>query len=805
MLWTSQNMKQFPEWINTKFIKYRIKEDETKSNKWDYRPFQKFVRDYLSMSSPYRGILLYHGLGSGKTCSSIAVAEHLKTGKNIIILCPGSLRSNYISALMGDCGVDYTDKDYSKIYSFISYNAPNTLEQLQKISSLDNHTIIIEEVHNLVSMMVTKSKKGPEIYKMLMEAKNVKIVALSGTPIINYPFEIALLANILRGYIEVPTLFLKSVKEQKTGIEVQMTELKKKLMIINDIEYIDFNQRYMYLYVRCIDHDKVIRNVIKVASESGINLEFIETAKFTLYPEKEDEFHNYFIEETAEGDVIKNLELLKRRMLGIISYYRGGKPIYYPTINPVHFEYIEMSPYQFTKYKEIREVELEKEKTGVMQKILGRVGNTKSKNKSQNKISSLFKVFSRQYSNFVFPDEIERPFVKKFLKNARRKLLDKKKKKTYKELEELEEMEKEDKRINNDIINAKDKSLIDKALNELDSKKETYLANTTTGLKTYSPKMSKILENMEKSPGLIFVYSAFRSLEGIGVFALVLEANGWERFDSHNIDNPDNIPKYAIYSGVEDEKERKIILDVYNSNENMYGEKLKAILVTSAGAEGLDMKNIRQVHLIEPYWHDVRTSQVIGRANRYLSHMNLPEKDRTVDVYRYFSIVGKNDIKSHDEKQTTDEYMYEIAQKKMKVTEEIKKIMKDIAVDCKLNAVDNEKEIKCFSFGLDASGLAYKANIRDDFVYGKTEMVTKTVHKKLEQMFLDDNNNLVWADKKKKKLCYFHNKECMKPLDVAPISIRKVGVDIKTLDVYDILDIEKPIKLGKIGKDGKLH
>jgi len=805
MLWTSQNMKQFPEWINTKFIKYRIKENENKSNKWDYRPFQKFVRDYLSMSSPYRGILLYHGLGSGKTCSSIAVAEHLKTGKNIIILCPGSLRSNYISALMGDCGVDYTDKDYSKIYSFISYNAPNTLEQLQKISSLDNHTIIIEEVHNLVSMMVTKSKKGPEIYKMLMEAKNVKIVALSGTPIINYPFEIAVLANILRGYIEVPTLFLKSVKEQKTGIEVQMTELKKKLMIINDIEYIDFNQRYMYLYVRCIDHDKVIRNVIKVASESGINLDFIETAKFTLYPEKEDEFHNYFIEETAEGDVIKNLELLKRRMLGIISYYRGGKPIYYPKINPVHFEYIEMSPYQFTKYKEIREVELEKEKTGVMQKILGRVGNTKSKNKSQNKISSLFKVFSRQYSNFVFPDEIERPFVKKFLKNARRKLLDKKKKKTYKELEELEEMEKEDKRINNDIVNAKDKSLIDKALNELDSKKETYLANTTTGLKTYSPKMSKILENMEKSPGLIFVYSAFRSLEGIGVFALVLEANGWERFDLHNIDNPDNIPKYAIYSGVEDEKERKIILDVYNSNENMYGEKLRAILVTSAGAEGLDMKNIRQVHLIEPYWHDVRTSQVIGRANRYLSHMNLPEKDRTVDVYRYFSIVGKNDIKSHDEKQTTDEYMYEIAQKKMKVTEEIKKIMKDIAVDCKLNAVDNEKEIKCFSFGLDATGLAYKANIRDDFVYGKTEMVTKTVHKKLEQMFLDDNNNLVWADKKKKKLCYFHNKECMKPLDVAPISIRKVGVDIKTLDVYDILDIEKPIKLGKIGKDGKLH
>lgn len=177
--------------------------------------------------------------------------------------------------------------------------------------------------------------------------------------------------------------------------------------------------------------------------------------------------------------------------------------------------------------------------------------------------------------------------------------------------------------------------------------------------------MSKILENMDKSNGLIFVYSAFRSLEGIGVFALVLEANGWERFNYLEPENSDGA-KFAIYSGEESETARKVILDLYNSKENMYGEKLKALLVTSAGAEGLDMKNIRQVHVMEPYWHDVRTSQVIGRANRFLSHMDLPEKDRTVDVYRYFSVVGKDNAKAHDEKQTTDEYMYEIAQKKMK-------------------------------------------------------------------------------------------------------------------------------------------
>jgi hypothetical protein len=330
------------------------------------------------MESPYRGILLYHGLGSGKTCSSIAVAEHLKTKKNVIILCPGSLRTNYITALMGDCGVDYTDKDYSKIYTFISYNAPNTLEQLQKISSLDNHTIIIEEVHNLISMMVTKSKKGPEIYRMLMEAKNVKIVGLSGTPIINYPFEVALLSNILRGYIHVPTLFLKSVKDKGRGIDVQLEELRKKLITVQDIEYIDVYQRYVYLYTMGGEYDATVRAVIKMASESGISLDFIEVARYTLYPEDEDEFHSYFIQETMEGDVLKNVDMLKRRMLGIVSYYRGGKPIYYPTVNPVNFEYVEMSPYQFIKYKEIRDVEMDKEKSSVVQKMMGKIGNTKS-------------------------------------------------------------------------------------------------------------------------------------------------------------------------------------------------------------------------------------------------------------------------------------------------------------------------------------------------------------------------------------------------------------------------------------------
>ena len=65
------------------------------------------------------------------------------------------------------------------------------------------------------------------------------------------------------------------------------------------------------------------------------------------------------------------------------------------------------------------------------------------------------------------------------------------------------------------------------------------------------------------------------------------------------------------------------------------GDIIKIFMITAAGAEGIDLKNVRFVHLIEPYWHPVRLEQVIGRARRICSHDQLPEKLRTVDVYLY--------------------------------------------------------------------------------------------------------------------------------------------------------------------------
>jgi len=810
--WVSQYMKEFPEWINTTFLPYQVKEQISKKSKkgeWEYTSFQKFVRDYLSASSPYRGLLLYHGLGSGKTCTSITVAENLKLDKNVIVLSPASLRTNYITALRKDCGVTaYKDNEDAlrEKYSFISYNASNTIDQLKKIPSIDNHTIVIDEAHNLVSMIVSNSKKGPELYKMLMNARNLKIIALSGTPIINFPFEIAILCNILRGYIEVPTFFIKSLKNSG-DLQWQMNILQEKTNDLENVNWVDTQQRYIYVYLNIQSHhpdfDETIQKILKNAAKFGVQIDYIETKKYSLYPDNVDEFNSYFIEETKDGDFLKNIELLKRRMIGLVSYYRGGKAIYYPRMNPVKFVNVPMSYYQYQVYKDVREMERDKEKSGIMHKLFETGGDSKSK-----KFSSLFRVFTRQFSNFVFPPEIERPFIKKFLADARKKKLEKKAKKSNKAADALSELEKENKRMTEEnSLNKKDKEIIADAMGKLSKNRESYLQNKPDQLQRYSPKMAAMLENMNKSPGLILVYSAFRSLEGIGIFALVLETNGWIRYDIESSNRPNKGEKrFAIYSGEEDEEIREKLRAVYNSPDNKYGEELMALLVTSAGAEGIDLKNIRQVQIMEPFWHDMRINQVVGRANRYLSHIELPEKDREVDVFRYMTVLSPEQAKEDPEKQSTDEYMYEIALKKLKLTEEIKKIMKESSVDCVLNAVDNEKDIQCFTYGVNASGLGYKANIKEDLVYGKTEMATKTVKKTLIPMFLDDDNNLIWADNKKKKLCYFYNRECKKPLKEPPKSVRKVAVDMDSFEVFDVESAKygNPVKLGDVDEKGRL-
>ena len=193
-----------------------------------------------------------------------------------------------------------------------------------------------------------------------------------------------------------------------------------------------------------------------------------------------------------------------------------------------------------------------------------------------------------------------------------------------------------------------------------------------------------MLENIDdpEHQGLHLVYSQFRTAEGIGLFSLVLEKNGFTRFkikknsaglwDINMTEEDIGKPTFALYTGTEDADEKEIIRNIFNgtwdsipsslatklrkmaANNNM-GEIVKVLMITSSGSEGITLRNTRYVHIVEPYWHPVRTEQVVGRARRICSHQALDEKYKTVEVFMYLMTFTQKQLDGDPDGETQEE------------------------------------------------------------------------------------------------------------------------------------------------------
>ena len=734
------------------------------------------------------------------TCSAIEISENLKTERNIVVMLPASLRTNFIVDGLMFCGASKYKNNpeaYKEKYSFISYNANNTTSQIKKIGSLDNKVIIIEEVHNLISKMVNGilgvSKQGLEIYNFLMNAQNAKIIALSGTPIINDSFEAAVIFNILRGYIEIT--YFRIVKVPNIyGEEWQLGSLEEDLMSNNLIDYLEINKinKSIEFHIKINSYSDKYREVLhfieQTCSNIGLIVKFLEVKKISLFPIEDDGeiFRNYFVKEDNEkGDTLKNENIFKRRILGLVSYYKSINENYPKVIHNDYYR-VEMSNYQFQIYEILRAKERLTEK------------GSSSKKKKSKAVKSTFRVFSRQSSNFVFPEEIHRPypdptFIVSTLKTENNKN-DK-----ISHLNKL--LELEEKANNEGKLSIEYKNRIDVALQKLTDNGILYFTPGPDGLDKLSPKMKVMLENIQKSRGLVFVYSNFRSLEGIEIFSRVLNFNGYSKYGTN-----DDKEKYAIYSGSEDEKEKKELLKVFTSNENKHGKYIKIILTTSSGAEGLDLKNIRQIHIMEPYWNQMRIEQVIGRGVRRNSHISLPANERNVEIFRYFTIYPKkNNILAKD-KLTTDEHIENLSLKKQKIINELLQILKECSFDCLLNAPDIKGEYDCFNFGKDARGFSYYPNISKDIIESYVVQNKKIVKKTLAKAIWFDGKIYLHEIKNKKNIFYLYNDLTKTSVTIDPKKSKIFFVDRELHEVFDVKSTESgnPIKVGFIDSDSKL-
>ena len=109
------------------------------------------------------------------------------------------------------------------------------------------------------------------------------------------------------------------------------------------------------------------------------------------------------------------------------------------------------------------------------------------------------------------------------------------------------------------------------------------------------------------------------------------------------------------------------------------GEKIKVVLISQAGSEGLDFKAIRQIHILEPWYNINRIEQIIGRGVRNFSHKDLPFTKRNVQIFLYGTLLENTN------EEAADLYVYRISELKANKIGTVTRLLKQTAVDCFIN------------------------------------------------------------------------------------------------------------------------
>ena len=729
------NGRIFPIWILKNFAKYKLpeiirKDDEDPcqvKTKQGLKKYQEFIASYLDYKSPYHDILLYHGLGSGKTASAINIYNVLynaTSGWNVFLLIKAALRD---STWEQEIKKWLSKQDYDHRYSnikFIHYDSPfanvTFMDAVKNTDSSLKNLYIIDEAHNFIrnvynNMSSKKGKRAIEIYDYIIQDKqennSTRVILLSGTPAINKPFELALLFNLLR-----PKIFPKS--------------------------------------------------------ESVFNQYYIDSTNIPII-----------------NNVTKNM--FQRRIIGLISYYIGATPDLYAS-QTIHYIDVKMAKYQTEIYDYYEEIE----------NNFYKMSNYGAKGLN----SETSYIYTKQCSNFVFPAINElvtgenRPRPSKFkisdkdmeliLKTKDSKLikstLSLQKQSYFKTLDKfMEEFDKYLENIHKKELNSKNNILNDiENFKKYKSYSEYYdneknKSGLIKALIDCSNKFVNVIFNVTKSKGPVLIYSNFVLVEGLNILKIYLKYFGFLSFKDNN---SKDYFKYGEFHNDISKDIRKETIKVETDIDNKYGKNMKIIMFSPAGAEGISLENIRQVHIIEPYWNEVRITQLIGRAVRICSHKNLPMEERHVDIYRYRSMKYNIKVKEIIEGQTvrkeeiliedinklkTIDYVIEnFARTKNNLIQTFLDAMKEVAIDCELFKTHNMygSKYKCFQFNevslFDKNiGPAYKENIYEDIkiANGSNSTKTSTVKVKVIKIIgvIDDEKD----NKKSDHQNYWYNPE----------------------------------------------
>ena len=639
-------------------------------------PHQEFIKRYISSETPYNGMLLYHGLGSGKTCSAIGVTEALRVYskyvqgfKKIMIVASPNVQENFklqlfnpsslkkvngiwnISGCLGNSFIEELNisqindldkevliqkinKIISNHYIFLGYvELANIIEKLYRMKhkqkALTNYfqgrVIVIDEIHNirLTSDSDKAKKKVAMMLKSLVQTvKQIRFIFLTGTPMYNDPKEIIFILNILnandnRSTLSIAEVFDTNGELKKKDGENGLIEIGKQKLILKANGYVSY-----------------------VRGENPYAFPFLVTPKMykdpqsikalKAYPDRQ--FNNNRI---ATG--IQHLDLYVHQMSPI---QEEGYQSFIDEITS------ELNEEEMEKFEEMDSFQY----TMVMKPVQALNINYK-----------------------IARGEEEKYYVgKEGLKQVMR----------YKESANPPSKNNFEYKINAGMFQ------YDK-------------------IGEFSVKIKSILDHIINSTGIVLVYSQYID-GGLVPMALALEELGMKRFTNKNLfKTPPNEPldvynlkrdpslftggttafkqaSYAIICG--DKKlspNNKEEVEALTHN-NMNGERVKVVLISQAGSEGIDLNYLRQVHIMEPWYNMNRIEQIIGRARRNCSHKDLPLEQRNVQLFLHATVL--------DRVESMDMFLYRKSEIKSIKIGKVSKILKSVAVDCILN-----KEQQAFS------------------------------------------------------------------------------------------------------------
>ena len=734
------------------------------------------------------------------------------------------------------------------------------------LRKFDGATIIIDEVHNLVrainnSDMKTVYKDEPRnaaqynpaycttgkqykrpymLYRMLANAVGCKIIALSATPLVNFPQELGILANLLAGdqrmvevnlsTLSIPEPIQKALREHPEVDQMEIVPNASTRTSLLRITPVPSGFKKVPAGFR---RDMSLESTKpEIMRERGLKTWFhkivtlLESKKVgvskdikylcaTRLPDLEEQFRQLFID--VEHTCVKATmrEVLMSRLAGLVSFYKGAKADFMAKVTSDELVRVPMSEHQLNVYTIQRREELEKELKQKKKKDLYEQAVTNQ--------SETFKIFSREICNFAFPTDIERP-----------------KPKDHRDLRDILDEPESAGSAEQDSVDAQEAAAVEEApaqdANEIehesDSDEESGTAAaappaaagaaaagaaaggadaaagpaagtkgiavatkgmpgkprlsryqlalqeairklkanraeifTAETLPRYSPKFQAAVNRIRTCPGTILIYSNFKTTAGVGLFGVTLETQlNYVRLDivegpgrnewslaPESLGNPGK-PRYITYTGDDHKLKRKILLAIFNAQwnkvppalaaqiqevgggeSNLRGELVKALLITQTGAEGLNLVNVRQVHLLEPYWNYVRMEQVKGRAVRICSHTALPPEERTVDIFTYVSHFSDKAVKTglvdghlmrFDSGLSTDEDMLRILTAKKVLADSITDLMKSSAVDCELNQAEHGSQT-CFKLPTPSMDSAFHPLVEVDV--RERASLTKTV------------------------------------------------------------------------------